>query len=250
MNNSKKGFVIIILLSIVLIAVIGLGVMKTKKLNTINQKEFKEFMDEFNNATLDKDKKSVDFVGKLKGKQEINMLVLGDGLAASQGKTTDDGIWSNGVTKFIKETYGSSVKLQVLAEPNAKVEDGVNTVNLNDVSNNDLIILCYGNNDSANKTSIDSFKASYTNLVTKVKNENPNALVIAIMPNTLELENKYRIKMMEVCNEKAIAYGDLKTAFKESGQAESKLIKNSLPTDAGYKLYSQTVSNIIKSLVG
>lgn len=250
MNNSKKGFAIIILLSIVLIAVIGLGVMKTKKLNAINQKEFKEFMDEFNNATLEKEKKSVDFVGKLKEKQEINMLVLGDGLAASQGKTKDDGIWTNAVTKFIKETYGSDVKPQVLAESSAKVEDGLNTVNLNDISNKDLIILSYGNNDSINKTGLDSFKVNYTNLVNKIKAENPNALIIVLIPNTLELDNKYRIKMMEVCNENRLAYGDLKTAFKESGQAESKLVKNSLPTDAGYQIYSQTVSNIIKTLAG
>ncbi|MBE6050964.1 MAG: hypothetical protein E7214_10025 [Clostridium sp.] len=250
MNNSKKGFGIIILLSIVLVAVLGLGIMKTRKLNAINQKEFKEFMDEFNNATLEKEKKPVDFVGKLKEKQEVNMLVLGDELAASQGKTTDNGIWSDGVTKFIKDTYGSEVKLQVLAESKAKVEDGLNTVNLNNVSNNDFILFCYGNNDSLGRTSLDSFKGNYSNLVKKVKEENPNATLIVMIPSTLELDNKYRLKMMEVCNENGLAYGDMKTSFKESGQAESKLTKNSLPTDMGYQVYTQTINNIIKSLVG
>ncbi len=249
MNNSKKGLVIIALLTITLIAILGVGMLKTKKLNAKNQKEFMEFMEAFNNETLEKETKAADFVGKVKEKQEVNMLILGDGLAASQGKTTDDGIWSDGVSNFIKSTYGSEVKLQVISESKAKIEDGLNTVNLNDISDNDLIILCYGSNESSDSTSIDSFKGNYTNMVKKVKEENPKATVIVVLPSNLSLDNKYRLKIMEVCNENGLAYADMKTSFQQSGYAESKLTKNSLPTDMGYQIYSQTINNIIKSLI-
>ena len=90
---------------------------------------------------------------------------------------------------------------------------------------------------------------NYTNMVKKVKEENPNATVIVVLPSNLSLDNKYRLKIMEVCNENGLAYADMKTSFQQSGYAESKLTKNSLPTDMGYQIYSQTINNIIKSLI-
>lgn len=255
MNNSKRGFILVIILSVILVLVIGAGMIKEKRDNNKSMEEYTRYIEETGSKEADEKENAEEqldsskikgFINKIKTKQDVKVLMLGDDMAMSVGKTSDAGIWSDGVKNLIETTYGSKVSLTVLAKEGATTETGVAATKENDISGYDLVILCYGNNDSKQSIKTSAVKENYTNIVGNIKAKSPDALMISILESSLELNNAYRLAIVEVATNNSLIKADMREAFNSSGKKESSLAKNGFPNDTGYQLYTQTIGKKIK----
>ncbi|MDS0526685.1 SGNH/GDSL hydrolase family protein [Clostridium sp. SHJSY1] len=259
MNNSKKGLIIIIALTFVFIGVLTMGIIKDRNLNTaLAESSTKKVQEEPKEETKTEEKapeekkeevkntETLDFYGKLKEKQSVRILILGDGLAMSQGRTSENGIWDKGVANLIQTTYGSKVELKSLAQGGASTAVGIDIVKANDIKDYDLVITCFGHNDNNTSVNTNQMKTNYNNIIAEVKNKSPKATIIVVLPSTLALDNTYRDNIQKVATENNVAVADMKKAFTESGVKESTLMNGALPNDKGYQVYTQTIGNVIK----
>ena len=253
MKNSKEKLqtIIIVILTIVLVFTLTIGIIKDKNENKKSVEEYNELS---NNDELNKDEQEVqsneivkdDFYGKLRKKEDVKVLVLGDGLALSQGRTSENGIWDQGVKNLIQSTYGSNVELKSLAKNGASSAIGLDTVTNNDISGYDLILVCYGHNDNKINFSVEGFKENYQNIIDKVMEKNPDGIIIPIVPSTLTNDNAYSKAIKEVANNNKLNFADIKTTFINSGIGEGNLSNGVLPNDTGYQLYTESIGNVIK----
>lgn len=267
MNNSRKGINIIVLLVFVFLVILTAGIIKDKKLSKQNKEDYNKYItteksNEDSNITDAESNKSKDnssntenedfvqkqklnFYDKLKEKSPVKILVLGDGIALSQGSTTPDGKWIEGVVNLIKSTYGTTAEVKSLAKSGTKASEGLNIAKNNDLTGYDLILTCFGQNDNNGLTDIKSFKTSYEGIISEIKSKNSNTVIIPILPSTLDLNNNYRNEIIQIANANSLDAADVKKAFTESG-AEASLVTGKLPNDRGYQYYTVTIGNVIK----
>ena len=247
-STDKIENIVIVVLVVVLAITLTLGIIKDKKESKKNLEEYNEFLKEENNNLVEESDETDgnDFYSKLRKKEEVKVLVLGDGLALSQGRVSDNGIWDQGLKNLIQNTYGSNVELNSLAQNGASSSVGVDTVKNNDISGYNLIITCYGYNDNKVGTSIEEFKKNYEDIISEIKTKNPSAIIIPILPSTLSIDNAYSVAIKEVSDTNKLNFADIKTEFINSGVTEDNLTNSGLPNDKGYELYTQCIGNIIK----
>lgn len=265
MKSERRWTVLIILLSIALIVVLGAGVIKEKKLNKKNAEEYSEWNKEKNNSpkveedvteelpeaeeVVKKEDEILDFYGKLKNKQDVKILILGDGLALSEGKTSDAGVWDKNLALSIESTYGVKVELQSLSERGANVARGVQVLNNNPtVKDFDLVITCFGQIDKVG-VNLDQFKNDYMKIINDLQTRNEKCVVMPILPSTINTESPYRIKIQEVATEKGLDVIDARGAFNNAGVPFESLLNGSLPNDKGYEVYTKEASKIIDAKV-
>lgn len=262
MNNGRKGISMIVVLSCILVGVLTLGIIKDKKLSKENKEDYNNYIasqkDKVSDTESTKEKgdaensdkkdKEANFYDKLKSKSPVKVLVLGDGIALSQGSTTNGGEWAEGVANLIKNTYGSEVELKSLAKSGTKAADGLIIAKNNDFTSYDLVITCYGQTDNNAKVDINSFKTSYNDMIKEIKSKNNNIVIIPVLESTLTVDNNYRKAIIETAENNSLTAADVKQAFVDSG-AEASLNNGSLPNDKGYKYYETTIGNVIKSNV-
>lgn len=256
LNNTKKGIVMIITLILVLAGVLTLGILKDKNSKDDNQDNYSANIEETKTEETEDVKEKpqtetaeevTDFYGKLKNKEALKVLILGDGLALSQGSTSNNGVWDTGVVNLIKNTYGNAVEMVSLAKAKATTLVGLSVVNNNKIENYDLVITCFGHNDNMAAVNINDFEKNYSEMITQIKKMSPNATILPVLPSTLALDNNYRRKIQEVATENSLTCVDTKTAFANSGLTDAELLNGTLPNDTGYKLYTQTVGETIKT---
>lgn len=262
MSKSKKETMIIIGLVIALIGVLTLGIIKDRKMQKDSESVLSEWVDskddeksneeevkdEEKPVEEEKKEENKDFYSKLKNKDDVRMLVLGDGLALSQGRNTTAGAWDKGISDWITNTYGSKVELVSLAKPGATSGVGYEVVTNNDISNYDLIIMCFGQNDNNRLTNMNTFNANYKGIIDKVKEKSPNGTIVPILPNTLVKDNAYRVAMQDIAKKNNLDVVDMSAEFDNSGMQKNELIGNSgLPNDKGYGLYITGVTKLIES---
>lgn len=251
--KEKKQNILIVFLVIALIIIMIVGTIEDRKDKKQNIEDYKNWSEKEDINKEDINKKSNkeevvdDFYSKLSKKEKVKVLILGDGIALSDGRNSEDGIWEHGVSYILKNTYGCENEVISLAENKSKVSDGIKVAEDNDIKGYDLIITCFGHNDSNEKVNLDQFKEDYKTLISKIKEANNNVVIIPIVESTLDKENIYRKELIEIFTEKSILYADTKLAFEMSGTLERNLKNNELPNDTGYQIYTQTISEVIKS---
>ena len=261
-NNSKKGLFIVMSLLVILISTLALGIftdkMRNKKdsedrnnyIETATKKE-EEQKEEVKKEPEVQSTVQAEVVGlkdKLKGKKDVNVLILGDGLALSRGSTSADGLWDQGIANWIQTNYGAKAKVVSLAEDGAASGRGVQIVNNNNITGYDLVIVCYGQNDNNSAVNRNTFKTNYSTIIDKVKEANSKATIISILPNTLNLNNQYRDSIQNIATEKGVLVADMKKAFTASG-SEASYVTGQLPNNYGYQVYTQTIGEVIKGQV-
>lgn len=256
--EDKKGITIICILSIILVISLFMGIIKDKKINSENQKEYNEWVsskedkeksDSIENKKEEDSKEQTtvsNFYEKIKNKEDVRILILGDGIALSQGRNSNNGIWTEGVKWLINEKYGSNVELVSLAKERTTTAEGNQIVTNNDVSNFDLIVICYGYNDNSSNENIDNFKESYTNIINQIKTKSPNGIIIPILPNYLNKDNQYRNSIINIAQTYQLTCADMQQKFANCGLAQSKLANGNIPNDLGYQYYTETIGEVIE----
>lgn len=265
MNNSKKGLGVILVLIIVLFGVLTLGFLRDKKFQGESEGTMSEAVESQEESTDNEDTSNEeqpleepveepsveykDLSSKLKNKVDVRMLVLGDGLALSQGRASDAGIWDRSIANWITSKYGSKVELISLAKGGSTSAMGYEVATNNDISKYDLILVCFGQNDNNKSTNVDTFNTNYQGIINKVKEGNPDGTILLILPSTLTGDNSYRVAMKSIAETNNFNAVDINEEFKNSGIATSELVSNGLPNDKGYELYTQAVTKVIEGLV-
>lgn len=264
MKNEKKWTVLLTFLSLILIGVLAFGIIQDKKLKEANAEDYKKWNEKkvssdkeiSSEAKENSDKvpeenstgrnSNLDFYGKLKGKQDVKVLILGDGLAVGEGRTTDKGLWDKGLISWIEDTYGVKAELQSLAEKGANAARGLEILNANkNVIDYDLVITCFGQIDK-NLVNVDVFKSNYNNIIAELKSRNSKASIVPILPSTINTESEYRLKIQEVATENGLTVIDTRYAFNNAGVPFNSLLNGALPNDKGYEQYVKEIGKIIQ----
>lgn len=263
--NKKIGVVIITVLFISLTIVSVFGIKKSNELQNKDKKEYTEWLQKNpisekkseaeKVAKAEKEVKetvateeSLDLNQKLQKGKPINILILGDGLALSQGKDTADGSWDKSLVSWIKNTYKSDSQLKNLGEQGCTIIRGNEILASNDIHSFDLILTCFGQSDRNKGVTLQDFKQGYLDLIKNVKSKANKAIIIPILPSTLNLESDYRNQIVSVAKEDTLIAADVKTAFLNTVN-QSELTAGVLPNDNGYKIYTQVISEVIKQYI-
>lgn len=259
MNNSKRGFILVVILSVILIMLIIAGVIKERHDNKLSEEEYVSCNEMYEKKALEENvpeestkdpSKIIGLANKLKGKQDVNVLILGDDIAMSTGRKSEAGIWSDALKNLLESTYGSKVNLKLVAKEGATTEMGLSDIKENDISDYDLVILCYGSNDRKEARKLSDVKKNYIEIIRQIKQKSPTSLVIAVLESSLELNNSYRLAVLDVAANNYMLVADMRNAFDSSGKSEASISNNGLPNDAGYEIYTQTIAKKIKEVVG
>lgn len=253
--NNKKGIVVIVALSLILLVALFLGSIEDKKLRDNDIKEYEESIivtNQEKDLDVEKEQKQEipkveekNFYMKLSNKEKVNILITGDRIALSEGKNSENGLWSEGVSYIINKNYNSSVELNMLAKQDISVQGGQDLLSKNNTSIYDLIIFCFGHNDSIMSLNVDEFKSTYNKIVSEIKSKNKIQNLILMIPSTLNDDDKYRSAIIEVAKENGLVCVDTKVTLDNSKIPKKNLLNGKLPNDLGYQLYTEAISKVI-----
>ena len=256
--KEKKGILAIVALSIILLVALFLGKREDDKLMDKNSKEYQEWVNTSKDEKVEQEKTvavqkeqetekviSLNFYAKIDKKEKVKVLIAGDRIALSEGKNSENGIWSAGVSYIINKNYGSEVEVNLLASNDLTIKEGQTLISKSDITTNDLIILCFGHNDSVGSANIQDFKDVYNKIISDIKSKNENQSLLLMIPSTLEKDDKYREAILQVANENGLSYIDPKDTQEKSGVPKKNMLNGKLPNDIGYQMYTESISNVI-----
>lgn len=257
--KEKKGILAIVALSIILLVALFLGKREDDKLMDKNSKEYQEWVNTSKDEKVEQEKTvavqkeqetekviSLNFYAKIDKKEKVKVLIAGDRIALSEGKNSENGIWSAGVSYIINKNYGSEVEVNLLASNDLTIKEGQTLISKSDITTNDLIILCFGHNDSVGSANIQDFKDVYNKIISDIKSKNENQSLLLMIPSTLEKDDKYREAILQVANENGLSYIDPKDTQEKSGVSKKSMLNGKLPNDIGYQMYTESISNVIR----
>lgn len=251
---SNKVFIPILVVLIVLGAVItGLAISDNKKVENENKKVSSEYDEVRQNIRDEIKKKNEEYnvYQKLKEGLDVNILVVGDQIGASAHSgvaNNEDVAWTSRLSTLLRDEFKSQVKITNLSFTGTTSYYGYYKMESNFIDNNDtdydLAIICYGQNENAKTVALD-----YEALVRTIKNNYENCEVVSILENTLKDRSDIFDTIKNISDKYSSPSVDMVKAFKNSELKEDDLVNGLLPTNDGYKLYSDTILETLKSKI-
>lgn len=183
------------------------------------------------------------FYQKLADGLDVNVLIVGDSISRGLGASRRDLRWANMLTESLQDTYGVDVALtNESLSGNTSYAGYVSTMALDDGTDYDLVIVCYGQNDDEY-----NFGLYYESILRAVKLRYPKASVLCI----LESCQRYYTWKIQVIQSLALHYGvpvvDVIAPFQPN---YDKLTNDGVhPNDKGQEVYLETVKGVIDGLV-
>lgn len=201
-------------------------------------------------------------IGKLKNKQPVSMLVLGDSIASGcnasgwAGEAPHQPPFTGLIERHLAATYGTEVAVKNLSISGKSTEWALTVIDDIVAAEPDVVILAFGMNDAAGRSATE-YQDYLRGVIDKVREKRPEAefLLIATMLGNKdwtrlkqELFPQYRDALAELC-EPGIALADLTsqwTAFLEIKQ-DRDLTGNGVnhPNDFGHRVYAQVISALL-----
>lgn len=184
---------------------------------------------------------------KLKNKERIEVLVLGDSIGANSGATEHVTRWDTQFITAINKQYGSEVGITNLSVPGTGSLFGIVKLVEQEIDLNkfDLAVVCYGHNDGES-----SFDIYYEALIRYLKHGNANLEILPILESSQKDEATKVEKFKKICEYYELDYADTIAAFETSGKEYDALVKDGIhPNDDGYALYATALENVLTSRV-
>ena len=174
---------------------------------------------------------------------DVNVLIVGDSIGAGTGASDNDHMWVNLLKANLESKYRVNIKLtNVSMGGNTSYAGYVRTMTLKDDVAYDLVILCYGQNDST----VD-FSLYYESVLRAIKLRYPSASIICIQ----ESSQKDYTEKMQVIQAIADHYGlpvaDTIAPFR--ADYKNLVMDGTHPNDDGHQIYYETVMGVIDPLV-
>ncbi|MGN0707572.1 MAG: SGNH/GDSL hydrolase family protein [Faecalibacterium sp.] len=194
------------------------------------------------NSSTSSDSK-LSFSDKIEKGYSINMLVCGDSL----GGATENNDWCMLLADNLKTKYSSDVNVTNVSMGGTNVFGGYTRINALPAENTfDLIIFCYGQNDTDDSEFSTKYEAMLQAAITKY----PDAQLICILESSQkDYTNKIK-QIIEVCEYYGIPYADMIEAFGESGMEYDDLSSDGIhPNEKGCEIYANKIVEVIQSEV-
>lgn len=177
------------------------------------------------------------FYEKLKNGFDVNILVVGNSMALSEGASSDVD-WLHTLSEELENKYHSNVRYKNIANAYSGYGAGfVKVATLDDISAYDATIICYP------AAELEEELIQYEAILRQIKKNNSDCAIISILANsdknvfpaqTIQITNHYggiSINMQDVIN-------------KEGG----KVINHDFyPNDTGYELYAKEVFSSVNN---
>ena len=204
---------------------------------------YAESAEETENVSADAESAgTLSFYQKLARGEDVSILIVGDSIGAGAGASSVDDMWFNVMTDYLADTYygdadnseGHIYLTNVSMCGNDSYAGYVTATVYDDGVAYDLIVLCYGENDSLNE-----FAEYYEAFIRALKTRYPNASLLSVLESSQETYTEKILQTIELCSWYAIPMVDTIAAFAESGYDMSELTFDGVhPSDLGQRLYA------------
>lgn len=207
MNSSKKfkSFLIMAVIFIV-IALIGVGVIKEQSSNT------------------------------------LKVLIVGDSIGEGAGASDPSLKWYKYLIPYMKETYGVKLDItNVSMGGNTSYAGYVRVMELDDKEDYDLAIICYGENDKP-----ENFSLYYESILWAISNKYPSCRLMTILESSQrDYTEKIQI-IQSLSEHYGAYVADTIAAFNNSGRPYEELCDDGThPNDEGQKVYYEIVKTLM-----
>ncbi|NGU66476.1 SGNH/GDSL hydrolase family protein [Clostridium perfringens] len=245
-SKSKVLDISIIILIIALIVVIGVGTIRDKKTLARNMETYSGDSTSSSENNENQATTSNPYE-KIKEGKEVNILVLGNGIGLSEGKTDESGNWTSSLSKWLEETYKSKANITNLSQDKATVEIGLDELEKNK-DNFDLAYIIFGQNDKM-VLKPNEFKDDYEKIIENLKERNKNVAIVPIIENSIRKKNEYTTIIEAIGKDNYIKVLDMATVFTKDPAPYAKLTTKGgiYPNNVGYSLYFSNVKSLIEA---
>lgn len=213
---------------------------KSAELQALNAQLYQE---EQEKAAALKQKKADDsFYQKLSDGFDVNVLIVGDSIGTGAGKETDGLQWFKQLQSYLRTVNKASVAVtNISMGGNTSYAGYVRTMDLDDSTDYDLAIICYGQNDGS-----DGFSTYYESIIQAIRNKYPDCSIISILESSQREYTEKMTTIQSICDHYGIPVADTIAAFNNSGKSYDDLTKDGVhPNDAGQTIYYETVKAVI-----
>lgn len=181
------------------------------------------------------------FSEKISQGYSTNILINGDSI----GGSTAEGEWGTLLKDKLVEDYDCYITVQNISKAGNSCFAGIVSWEMLDNAekkHSDLVILCYGQNDSDDE----SFAENYEALIRNTIRGNPNAEIVAVLESSQrEYTNKIQI-IMNLCAYYDIPYVDMIESFNSSGYSYEDLSDDGIhPNALGKEIYSEAIYDVV-----
>lgn len=245
-SKSKVLDISIIILIIALIVVIVVGTIRDKKTLARNMETYSGDSTSSSENNENQATTSNPYE-KIKEGKEVNILVLGNGIGLSEGKTDESGNWTSSLSKWLEETYKSKANITNLSQDKATVKVGLEELEKNK-DTFDLAYIIFGENDQK-ALKPNEFKEDYEKIIKILKERNKNVDIVPIIENSLRKKNEYTTIIEAIGKDNYIKVLDMATVFTKDPAPYAKLTTKGgiYPNNVGYSLYFSNVKSLIEA---
>ncbi|UXZ08768.1 SGNH/GDSL hydrolase family protein [Clostridium perfringens] len=246
-NRSKSKIldISIIILIIALALVIAVGTIDKKTL----AKNMEIYSADSSNNSEDNKKQATTSnpYEKIKKGEEVNILVLGNGVGLSEGKTDESGNWTSSISKWLEETYKSKANITNLSQDKATVKVGLEELEKNK-DNFDLAYIIFGEDDQK-ALKPNEFKEDYEKIIKNLKERNKDISIVPIIENSLRKKNEYTNIIEDIGKANDLKVLDMATVFTKDPAPYAKLTTKGgiYPNNVGYSLYFSNIKSLIEA---
>jgi len=182
---------------------------------------------------------------KLADHENINLLVVGDSISEGVGASSKSLAFADRLKVWLQDQYGCRVNLNNQAlSGTASTYGYARTKLLDDQIPYDLIVVCYGHNDSEL-----NFALYYEALLRALHTKYPHASMVAVAEHTQRdtsnnPSNKMRI-MESLCSHYGVDIADIAMAF-NAQKGRSLISSDGLhPNNDGHLIYAATIKSVV-----
>ena len=267
MHHSKKksAFKVsyIICFAIILILVVGIIIygyekrISDDKAMQVQDAAMNSRINELSSQAAEKltNAKNYGVYYKIKNGQNINCLIVGDSIGASNCATSADNYWFNKLSGWFSNSQKVTATFKQICHPGAGISTGLAEYNADSGSGYDLIFICYGINDRGSGNDLSVFSKNYETLVKDIISKNSRSDIVLMIESSFDEDsgltfagNNENIPnvIKKIADYYNLSCADLSVSFKNLGVDYNSLsVDGTHPNDAGYDIYFKTLSNLI-----
>lgn len=183
------------------------------------------------------------FSEKIKANVPTTIVINGDSIGGADA----EGEWCTILQNQLEEIYGCTTKIDNISMPGNSTFAGIVSLEQyisNSGNSPDLVILCYGQNDSDEE----NFAIEYEALIRNTIQANPNAEIVAILESSQKTYTNKINTIINLCNYYGIPYADMIEAFNSSGYSYEELSNDGVhPNELGKTIYAQELYSVINN---
>lgn len=180
---------------------------------------------------------------KLANGDPLNLLIVGDSIAAGTGAEGIENRWAELVKTELGNKYGSDINMTNVSMGGCDSLCGyVRVQNINDGVDNDLAIICYGENDAE-----EDFGLYYESIIRALRSKYPAIEIICIQESS---QKDYTFKMKtiaEIAGHYKLPVADTIEPF--MADYDNLTVDGCHPNNAGHRIYADEVEGIIDDAV-